>query len=119
MSATNSILAAALIAIESGGNDYARGSSGEVGALQVTAAVVSDVNRAFGARHRLSRMTNRVEAVQILNRYLAIYATPTRIGRQVTDEDRARIWNGGPDGWRMKSTLPYLRRFREQIGGGR
>jgi hypothetical protein len=63
-------------------------------------------------------MTNRIEAVQVLDRYLAIYATPARIGRAVTDEDRARIWNGGPDGWRRRSTLPYLRRFREQIGGG-
>ncbi len=115
---TNAILAAALIAIESSGNDHARGARGEVGALQVRAAVVEDVNRAFGTRYTLRGMTNRAQAVAVLNRYLWIYATPDRIGRPVTNEDRARIWNGGPNGWRRKSTLPYLRRFREQIGGG-
>lgn len=107
------------MAIESGGNNQARGRHGEVGALQVTPAVVADVNRYYGTKYTLRRMTNRADAVAVFDRYLWIYATPARIGRPVTDEDRARIWNGGPNGWRMKSTLPYLRRYRQQIGGAR
>lgn len=119
MNTTNSILIAAIMAIESGGNNQARGRHGEVGALQVTPAVVADVNRYYGTKYTLRRMTNRADAVAVFDRYLWIYATPARIGRPVTDEDRARIWNGGPNGWRMKSTLPYLRRYRQQIGGAR
>lgn len=119
MSNTNALLVAALIAVESGGNDHARGRHGEVGALQVTPAVVADVNRAFGTRYTLRRMTNRADAVAVFDRYLWIYATQSRLGRPVTDEDRARIWNGGPNGWRRSATMPYLRRYRQQIGGRR
>lgn len=109
---TNAILAAALIAIESGGNNQAVGDHGRaVGPLQVHAAVVVDVNRAFHAHYEHRRMTNRAEAVAVLDRYLWLYAQPARIGRPVTDEDRARIWNGGPDGWRHRSTLGYAARF--------
>lgn len=109
---TNAILAAALIALESGGNNQAVGDHGRaVGPLQVHAAVVADVNRAFGTSYQHRRMTNRADAVAVLNRYLWLYARPERIGRAVTDEDRARIWNGGPDGWRRKATLAYVARF--------
>lgn len=116
---TNALLAAALILIESGGDDKASGQHGEVGALQVTAAVVRDVNHAFGTRYTVRGMTNRADALAVLDRYLWLYAQPSRLGRAVTDEDRARIWNGGPNGYRRQSTLPYLRRFRAQIGGVR
>ena len=116
---TNSILTAALIAIESGGNDMALGKHGEVGALQVTRAVVADVNRVYGTQFSIGSMTNRSQAAAVFAGYLSIYATPQRLGRPVTDEDRARIWNGGPQGWRRSSTIPYLRRYRKQIGGVR
>lgn len=33
-------------------------------------------------------------------------------GRTPTDEVYARIWNGGPEGWRKSSTLAYWRRVR-------
>lgn len=111
---TNAILAAALISIESGGNNQAVGDHGRaVGPLQVHAAAVADVNRAFGTHYTHAGMTNRAEAVAVLDRYLWLYARPERIGRPVTDEDRARIWNGGPDGWRRKATLAYAARFNK------
>lgn len=112
---TNALFIAALIAVESGGNDMARGNHGEVGALQITRAVVADVNRKTGSCYRHSAMTNRAQAIAVLGAYLSIYATEKRIGRPVTDSDRARIWNGGPNGWRMRSTLPYLKRFRKAV----
>ena len=112
---TNALFMAALITIESGGNDLARGKDGEVGSLQITRAVVVDVNRHCGTSFTLRSMTNRSNAVAVASRYLWIYATPKRLGRPVNDEDRARIWNGGPNGWRMKSTLPYLKRYRKVV----
>lgn len=36
-------------------------------------------------------------------------------GRTATAEDLARIHNGGPDGWRKASTLPYWRKVRAAL----
>ena len=55
-------------------------------------------------------MTNRVLASEVAQAYLGHYATKARIGRPVTDQDRARIWNGGPDGWRRRRTAAYWNR---------
>lgn len=110
---TNAILAAILVSIESNGNDLAIGDNGTaIGPLQIRPAAIVDVNRRFKTQYVHSRMTNRVEAIEVLDRYLWIYATPERLGRPVTDEDRARIWNGGPNGWKKSATLPYLEKYR-------
>jgi hypothetical protein len=103
-------LLAALIAVESGGNDHARGRHGELGPLQIQPAVVADVRRITGRRYAWGSMTNRVLASEVVQAYLGHYATEARIGRPVTDQDRARIWNGGPDGWRRRRTAAYWNR---------
>ena len=103
-------LLAALIAVESGGNDHARGRHGELGPLQIQPAVVADVRRITGRRYAWGSMTNRVLASEVAQAYLGHYATEARIGRPVTDQDRARIWNGGPDGWRRPRTAAYWKR---------
>jgi hypothetical protein len=36
-------------------------------------------------------------------------------GRTPTDEVYARIWNGGPQGWKRASTLPYWRQVRAAL----
>ena len=89
----------AIIAIESGGDNLAHGRHGEVGALQVRACVVRDVNRHHGTHYTLASMTNRARASEVFNLYLDTYATEKRLGRPVTDEDRARIWHRGPRGY--------------------
>ena len=95
----NPALLAALLAVESGGNDHAIGDNGRaIGALQIHAAVVADVNRHHGTHYTHAGMVRRVDAVAVATLYLGTYATRERIGRPVTDEDRARIWNGGPNG---------------------
>ena len=43
---------------------------------------------------------------EVMGSYMGRYATPERLGRQPTDEDIARIHNGGPNGYRLDSTLP-------------
>ena len=109
----NPTLLAALLAVESGGNDHAIGDHGRaVGALQIHAAVVDDVNRIHGTRYTHAGMVRRRDAVAVATLYLGTYATRERLGRAVTDSDRARIWNGGPDGWRRAATLGYAERVR-------
>jgi hypothetical protein len=109
----NAALLAALIAVESGGNDLAVGDNGRaIGALQIHAGVVQDVNRRFGTSYTHAGMTNRTDACQVCRLYLKAYATPQRLGRPVTAADQARIWNGGPNGYRRDATLPYLRKVQ-------
>ena len=109
-------LLAALIAVESGGNDQARGRHGELGALQVKRCVVADVNRVVRARYRWEDMTNRVVAAKVADAYLTHWGG--KIGRPPTDRDLALIWHRGPNGWKSESSLGYWRRVRAQMGTG-
>lgn len=108
-------LLAALIAVESGGNDLARGRHGELGALQVKRCVVADVNRVVGGNYRWSEMTNRVVAVRVARAYLDHWGSPSRLGRKPTDRDLAMIWHGGPTGWR-RGSITYWKRVRARMG---
>ena len=40
------------------------------------------------------------------------YATLKRLGRVPTDEDRARIHNGGPNGYKRNSSLPHWNKVK-------
>lgn len=103
---------ATLVVMESSGNDHAIGDGGRArGPLQIHKSVVVDVNRISGRSYQWSRMTNRSEAMAVAEIYLGHYATPKRLGRSVKPEDAARIWNGGPDGWKSKATQGYARKF--------
>ena len=106
-------LIAALIAVESNGNDLARGRHGELGALQVRPCVVADVNRLKGTHYRWAEMTNRWAAVGVFRIYTGHYCA--KLGRAVTDQDRARIWHGGPTGWKRRQTLVYWKRVQARI----
>lgn len=103
MNLTN--LISALIVVESGGRDNAVGDNGRaLGPLQIHRAVVLDVNRITGSRHRWEDMTNRALARKVCQAYLERYA------RGATAEQAARRWNGGPTGDRKPATLPYWRK---------
>ena len=106
----------ALIAVESGGRDDAIGDGGlALGALQIHAGVVADVNEVAGTKYRHTDMHDRKIALFVASAYLDRYATQKRLGRAVTDEDRARIWNGGPSGWKKKATLKYWQKVRRHL----
>lgn len=120
MSLVPSILLAALIQVESGGNnvargDYVNGRPTTFGCLQISHAVIEDVNRHTGTRFTINHADEQGYARFILQAYLAIYATPARLGRTPTMRDMARIWNGGPDGWRKPETLPYWHKVQREM----
>lgn len=116
---TNAVLLAAVMMTESGGRNITGDGGRAVGPLQVHAVAVADVNLAFGTHYTHADMGDRAKAAQVFDRYLWLYATPKRIGRAVTNEDRARIWNGGPDGWRRKATTGYWALVKRKMGGAR
>lgn len=48
----------------------------------------------------------------VIQAYMDRYATERRLGHPATDEDIARIHNGGPNGYRKPSTVKYWRKIR-------
>jgi hypothetical protein len=116
----NALLLAALMAVESGGNPFAVGDGGKaVGCLQIHASVVADVNRIAGPKTAPYTLADRLEvekSKQMCVIYLSYYATEKRIGRAVTDQDRARIWNGGPLGYKKSATEVYWAKVKRELG---
>lgn len=88
-----------LIEVESGGNDNAEGDKTLVyhayGCLQIRQGVCDRVNAKFGTNYKAKDcLGHREISLDIWNKYWQ--ALPL----VVTDEDRARTWNGGP-GWKQ------------------
>ncbi len=54
---------------------------------------------------------------RIIRAYWQRYATQKRLGRKPTDEDKARIHNGGPNGYKKKSTEKYWNKIKEKLNG--
>lgn len=113
-------LIAALIEVESHGNDHAIGDKHmrdkAYGCLQLRKPCVLDANQRLGTKYRPEDMLgNRSLSVQICRTYLERYATNKALGREPTLEDMARIWNGGPNGWRKQSTLGYWSKVQRAL----
>jgi len=104
-----SLLMAALESIESRGRNNAIGDNGKAfGCLQIHYGVVDDVNRIVGYRKFiLADARFPADSEEMFLIYIGYYATAEHLGHEPTPEDVARIWNGGPDGWRKDSTLEY------------
>ena len=54
-------------------------------------------------------------SLRVFRRYMARYATERRLGRKPTLEDEARIWNGGPNGYKRAATKPYWNKTLEVL----
>lgn len=83
------------------GNDNAMGDAGQAfGPMQIWQVVCTDVNHRYGTSFQAADMLgHRSLSLAVFWLYMSIYATSAQLGRTVTDEDRARIWNGGPMAW--------------------
>mgnify|MGYP001594468256 CR=1 FL=1 len=85
--------------------------------LQIRQPALDDVNKFFAKEIKKNfgreKFTveylkqNRAALDWCFEKYTSRYATRKRLGRSPTDEDRARIWNGGPDGYKKASTTKY------------
>jgi hypothetical protein len=103
------LLLSALIQIESGGDDQARGKHGELGALQIKSIMVRDINRIMGTHYAHQQVTNRAISIFIAESYFAHY------GKHLSDESLARLWQGGPKALKRSSTRAYGRRVMRQL----
>ncbi len=111
-----------LIQVESGGDDRAVGDKHlkqkAYGCLQIRQPVCDDYNDHHGTAYRAEQMRgNRELSVKVCRWYLEYYGA--RLGRAATEQDCARIWNGGPNGWKRQSTRGYWKKVQENRKEGR
>lgn len=112
------LLIAALIQIESAGNDQAIGDGGRsVGCLQISMAVIQDVNRVYGRHFLPIDQFNRRKSMEICKLYLMHWGAnyERRTGLAPTLQVLGRIWNGGPTGDMKHSTERYSVKVREMM----
>lgn len=125
-STTTSPLIEALIRVESADKNHPNGNDNAIGdkklknhaygVLQIRQPAVDDVNQVLGTSYKAQDcLGNRALSILIFNTYMSIYATEKQLGRPVTDEDRARIWNGGPNGWKYKPTIVYWSQAKKHL----
>lgn len=116
-----------LIAIESGGKPNLIGDRNlkqpAYGVLQIRQPYLDDINNFY--KKDVDKIVGRpLVAKDMVNRGISIWATKKylerwssvferRNGRKPTWEEMARIHNGGPNGYRKTSTLPYLKKYIE------
>ena len=100
---------AALAAVESGGDDAAVNEREDAhGRYQIRAAALADANRILCTDYTLADCHDPAVAARIVRAYLGHYGsalsapTPTAL---------ARIWNGGPNGYKRDATRGYAERF--------
>jgi hypothetical protein len=105
-----------LITVESGGKDFAIGDNGKaLGCLQLHAGYVQDAAEYAGMDWIHQDALVRDAAVHIFIAYMDRYATEERLGRKPTMEDIARIHNGGPNGYKKKSTEAYWAKVEKEL----
>jgi len=114
---TQSDLIDAIEQVESGGRENAVGDNGKaLGCMQIWKCVWDDVkdNEELNG-YEYKDVSQRKVAHIVFRLYMKRYATKKRLGRTPTFEDMARIWNGGPSGWKKKSTLKYWKKVKKEL----
>jgi hypothetical protein len=100
--------------VESHGNASAIGDQGRaLGSMQIWQCVVTDANRIAGTNYKHADAFDREKARTMARAYLNYYGR--RIGHAPTDQDYARIWNGGPSGHKKTATLGYWAKIKKEL----
>ena len=106
----------AIIKVESNDNVNAIGDNGKaVGCMQIWKVVVDDVNKVSKLKYNYNDRFNKEKSIEIFKMYINKYATAKRLGRTPTNEDMARIWNGGPNGFKKAGTKQYWLKVKAEL----
>lgn len=108
----------AIAVVESGLDTMAIGDGGDaVGMYQIHKIYVDDVNRIANTSYTYNDRFNKEKSLEMvkiyLNHYSKVYKNKT--GKEATNEVKARIHNGGPDGWSKKSTERYWKKVKKYL----
>ena len=106
------IAIAILCAVESANNpaavgDMHMGANHARGVLQIRPIVIADVNRHYGTSWTPAHAYDRESALVIARQYLTMYC-----GTRASLERYCRVWNGGPNGHKRRTTLKHWARCR-------
>ena len=104
--------------VESGGDENAVGDNGmSIGPLQIQRAYYNDATernsslqsgKYAGYKYENCKGRGSFEYSRaVAEAYMDRYATERRLGHPPNYEDKARIHNGGPNGYKMSATIPY------------
>lgn len=121
--ATAKDLYEAIATVESNGNDYAIGDNGNaVGRYQIWKVYVDDVNRicklnGLKRRYTYADRTNPEKSLEMVKLYTWFYAKRYErlTGKKATAEIKARIHNGGLNGWKKTATVKYWHKVKKEM----
>ena len=104
-------LLCAIIQVESKWAPNAVGDRGRaVGLLQIHRVMVDDCNRICDEmRFRYHDRQDPQKSIEMYYIFMDHYC------KGMTDEQKARCWNGGPEGWQKESTKEYWRKVSHQL----
>lgn len=106
----------AIAAVESNNNSNAHNSQEDaVGLLQIRKICVDDVNRFSPIKYTYQDRWDAGKSKEIFVRYVGHYGTLERLGRKPTQEDYARIWNAGPNGYKKDSSKKYWIKVKNKL----
>jgi hypothetical protein len=108
----------ALVHVESKGKVDAIGDNGNaVGCLQIWPSVIQDVNRVYKTKYTLADGYNEAKSRDICKKYLDHYGKSytKKTKKTPTNEVYARIWNGGPAGYKKTATVKYWNKVRKVL----
>ena len=113
----SAVLLSALIQVESGGNPRAHNKVEDAaGVLQIRRIFVDDLNRIYRPPYYTYKdRWDSAKSKEMATKYLVHYGTMRRLGRKPTQEDFARIFNGGPNGWKKDSTKKYWVKVEKEL----
>ena len=100
----------AIIYVESRGDVNAyNAKENAVGCLQIRPIMLREVNRLLGYnKYKLTDRWNKVKSIEMFNVIKQNTTNPT-------NENLARNWNGGWNGYKKQSTLKYWQKVKEQL----
>ena len=106
----------AICKVESNCDSSQIGDNGDsIGAYQIQYAYWLDAIEFSGIGGEYDDVLNDDYAQQIVLAYWDRYATMKRLGHIPTDEDRARIHNGGPNGYKKSATVKYWNKIQNEL----
>jgi len=109
-------LLAAMCEVESNGDCSKVGKVGELGCYQIRECYWQDAlehDPTIGGEYE--DVIDREYAEKVIYAFWDRYATEKRLGRPVTDEDRARMHNGGPNGYKKTKTIKYWNKIQNEL----
>lgn len=111
------LLLEAIIVVESNGNDSCIGDRNlgrpSVGCLQIRPIMVREVNRIL-RKQKIKKKYNLKDRYSRKKSIEMFYIWKDYHHSEDSDEVIARCWNGGPKGWKKKSTNYYWVKVRKE-----